>query len=136
MILSNKNRFHSLHAVYYTCTRSYFWMGHSTVTVLMSSTLFVVAGGVSEQTKNRFTSRTPQVPGNKASMPQAKSSKQEIWEEWSRYVSEKIHSLLADRDYDKGRQWRVRVTELVHVKSYAPHVDHLVADVECRPDKI
>lgn len=67
-----------------------------------------------------------------------KSSKQEIWEEWSHCVAEKIHSLLADRDPDRddeGRQWMVRVRELVHVKSYAPHVDHLVADVECRPSQ-
>ena len=78
---------------------------------------------------------------NKSSTPQChiKLSKQEMWEEWSRYVAEKIHTLLVDRDPDcddEGRQWTVRVRELVHIKSYAPHVDHLVADVECRPIKL
>ena len=74
--------------------------------------------------KNKFTTYTPHI----------KLSKQEIWEEWSRYVAERIHSLLADGHHDGERQWRVRVRELVHIKSYAPHVDHLVADVECRPN--
>ena len=73
------------------------------------------------------------VAGNTAHV---KSSKQEIWEEWSRYIAERIHSLLADRDGgDGGTGWRVSIRELVHVKSYAPHVDHLVADVECRPSQ-
>ena len=75
---------------------------------------------------------------NKSSTPQC-HIKQEMWEEWSHYVEEKIHALLVDRDPDRdgeGRQWTVRVRELVHVKSYAPHVDHLVADVECRPIKL
>ena len=108
------------------------WGGGGGETLLSINTYFsVVAGGMSEQMKSRFTCCSPQ---NKASTPQPNSSKQEIWEEWSRYVTEKIHSLLADRDHGEGRQWSVRVAELVHVKSYAPHVDHLVADVECRPD--
>ena len=62
-------------------------------------------------------------------------SKKEVWEAWSSYVAERINILL-DRENplkESGRQWKVRVGEVVHVKSYAPHVDHLVADVECRP---
>ena len=87
----------------------------------------LAAGGTCTcvQTKNKLTAPS--------CSPHVKSSKQEVWEEWSCYVAEKIRSLLADGDLDGGRRWRVRVRELVHVKSYAPHVDHLVADVECRP---
>lgn len=62
-------------------------------------------------------------------------SKREKWEEWSHYVMERI-SFILDRENPlpmKEKQWKVRVRDLVHVKSYAPHVDHLVADVECRP---
>ena len=61
--------------------------------------------------------------------------KRERWEEWSHYVVERIRCLL-DREnplVERGKQWKVRVGEVVHVKSYAPHVDHLVADIVCRP---
>lgn len=63
------------------------------------------------------------------------NSKRDKWEEWSHYVMERI-SFLLERENPlpmKGKQWKVGVRDLVHIKSYAPHVDHLVADVECRP---
>ncbi|KAK9916814.1 hypothetical protein WJX75_007384 [Coccomyxa subellipsoidea] len=34
-----------------------------------------------------------------------------------------------------GREWRVLVRHVERVKWYAPHIRHLVLDVECRPDK-
>ena len=80
-----------------------------------------------QQTETRFTGGT---------YTSHDKSKQVLWEEWSHYVAEKIRCLLNRENSlkDEGREWRVRVRELVHVKSYAPHVDHLVVDVECRPD--
>ena len=61
--------------------------------------------------------------------------KREKWEEWSHYVAGRIHLLLDGENPlpAKQKRWKVSVRELVHVKSYAPHVDHLVADLECRP---
>ena len=32
------------------------------------------------------------------------------------------------------KRWKVELAHVEHVKSYAPHVDHVVLDVECRPD--
>lgn len=34
-----------------------------------------------------------------------------------------------------GREWRVLIRHVERVKWYAPHIRHLVLDVECRPDK-
>ena len=63
------------------------------------------------------------------------SSKKRAWRSWGCYVAEKIHQLLCEKNglEDLRKTWSVRVDHIEHVKSYAPHVDHLVADVECRP---
>ena len=62
------------------------------------------------------------------------SSKRTVWQKWAAYVAGRVHSLLAlENPLPTGRQWSVCVQHVEHVKSYAPHVDHLVADVECRP---
>ncbi len=34
-----------------------------------------------------------------------------------------------------GRNWRVLIRHVERVKWYAPHMRHLVLDVECRPDQ-
>lgn len=59
-----------------------------------------------------------------------KQTKGTKWVPWVRHVESKIKQLLEDAH--KG-DWEVKVHCLEHVKSYAPHVDHLVADVSCRP---
>uniref|UniRef100_A0A452VB85 tRNA methyltransferase 12 homolog n=1 Tax=Ursus maritimus TaxID=29073 RepID=A0A452VB85_URSMA len=32
-----------------------------------------------------------------------------------------------------GTQWKTQILHIQPVKSYAPHVDHIVLDLECRP---
>jgi tRNA wybutosine-synthesizing protein 2 len=52
------------------------------------------------------------------------------WDEWTKYAIATIQKLLCEV---KERQWLVKFIHLEHVKSYAPHVDHVVLDLDCRP---
>lgn len=62
------------------------------------------------------------------------SLKRSVWHKWVIYITRRVQSLIAlENPLPPGREWSVCVQHLEHVKSYAPHVDHLVADVECRP---
>ena len=54
-----------------------------------------------------------------------------LWYIWSNSVALRIMTIL--NDLHEGKQWSVFVRHIQHVKSYAPHVDHLVVDLECRP---
>ena len=70
---------------------------------------------------------------------QAPSSKQEMWERWAEYVAEEMLKMLGKENPqhpDSGREWSVTVKHIKHVKSYAPHIDHLVVDLDCRPQVI
>ena len=70
---------------------------------------------------------------------QAPSSKQEVWERWAGYVAEEMLKMLEKENPqhpDSGRKWSVTVKHIEHVKSYAPHIDHLVVDLDCRPQVI
>ncbi|XP_064603269.1 tRNA wybutosine-synthesizing protein 2 homolog [Liolophura sinensis] len=49
------------------------------------------------------------------------------WAEQSRPVIEEIFYTI----YKKS--WRTEIHHIEHVKSYAPHVDHIVVDLLCRP---
>ena len=57
--------------------------------------------------------------------------KHSSWYIWSNSVALKIMTILNDLHEEK--QWSVIIRHIQHVKSYAPHVDHLVVDLECRP---
>lgn len=62
------------------------------------------------------------------------ASKQEAWKEWAQGVACEIgRRLRRENPLESGRDWQVTVGHIEHVKSYAPHVDHLVVDLECRP---
>lgn len=52
------------------------------------------------------------------------------WQAWSKAAACRIAALLLEI---KGQPWRTHVLHMEHVKSYAPHVDHIVLDLECRP---
>ena len=53
---------------------------------------------------------------------------------WAEYVVARVGHLLKEGNLlGEGWRWDVRVGRVVTVKSYAPFVDHLVVDVECRP---
>ncbi|XP_013925340.1 PREDICTED: tRNA wybutosine-synthesizing protein 2 homolog [Thamnophis sirtalis] len=57
------------------------------------------------------------------------SAKQE-WQGWAAVTATRIQNLLQDLD---RKPWKTQILHLEHVKSYAPHVDHLVLDLDCRP---
>ncbi|NWY35231.1 TYW2 protein, partial [Pheucticus melanocephalus] len=52
------------------------------------------------------------------------------WQSWAEGTAARIQGLLAELH---GRPWRSSVLHVELVKSYAPHVHHLVLDLECRP---
>ena len=52
------------------------------------------------------------------------------WQKYSCYVAEKFQRILLAVH---GNAWTCRVVHVEHVKSFAPHVDHMVIDVECAP---
>ena len=58
------------------------------------------------------------------------STRHSSWYIWSNSVALRIMTIL--NDLHEGKQWSVFVRLVQHVKSYAPHVDHLVVDLECR----
>ena len=52
------------------------------------------------------------------------------WLVWAQEVSLSIECLLREAH---GGEWQTEVLHIEHVKSYAPHVDHVVLDLKCRP---
>ncbi|NXA83067.1 TYW2 protein, partial [Thryothorus ludovicianus] len=53
------------------------------------------------------------------------------WQRWAEATATRIQGLLAELH---GRPWHSSVLHIEAVKSYAPHVHHLVLDLECRPE--
>ncbi|KAJ7310523.1 hypothetical protein JRQ81_007445 [Phrynocephalus forsythii] len=58
------------------------------------------------------------------------SSAQWKWQRWAESTGLRIRTLLQELD---GKQWRTKILHIEQVKSYAPHVHHLVLDLDCRP---
>ncbi|XP_061454656.1 tRNA wybutosine-synthesizing protein 2 homolog isoform X2 [Rhineura floridana] len=52
------------------------------------------------------------------------------WQRWAEATRIQIRTLLQELD---GKQWRTKILHIEQVKSYAPHVHHLVLDLDCRP---
>ncbi|NXN35826.1 TYW2 protein, partial [Rhinoptilus africanus] len=52
------------------------------------------------------------------------------WRRWAEATAARIRGLLVALH---GQPWRTSVLHIEAVKSYAPHVHHLVLDLECRP---
>jgi len=52
------------------------------------------------------------------------------WAAWADSACDSLRRILGDM---LRRDWSVSVLHIEHVKSYAPHVDHVVADIQCRP---
>lgn len=74
-------------------------------------------------------SKTPKTEQkHRTNLPQFKYAE---WELWTNYAASTIEQILLRL---KSCKWKVAVLHLEHVKSYAPHVDHVVLDVECRPN--
>ncbi|NXF71544.1 TYW2 protein, partial [Sclerurus mexicanus] len=52
------------------------------------------------------------------------------WQRWAEATAARIQGLLAELH---GQPWCTSILHVEAVKSYAPHVHHLVLDLECRP---
>ncbi|NWH61289.1 TYW2 protein, partial [Geococcyx californianus] len=52
------------------------------------------------------------------------------WQRWAEATAARIQGLLAELH---GQQWHTSILHIEAVKSYAPHVHHVVLDLECRP---
>ncbi|KAM4696589.1 tRNA wybutosine-synthesizing protein 2 homolog [Rhinophrynus dorsalis] len=58
------------------------------------------------------------------------SGRKMIWRKWAESVGERVCAML---EQDHRKPWRTRILRVEKVKSYAPHVDHVVLDLDCRP---
>lgn len=54
----------------------------------------------------------------------------QAWLDWADTVCETLRCHLSNLQLC---DWSVCLMHIEHVKSYAPHIDHVVADIECRP---
>ncbi|XP_011359092.1 tRNA wybutosine-synthesizing protein 2 homolog isoform X1 [Pteropus vampyrus] len=52
------------------------------------------------------------------------------WHRWAESAETRIATLLQQMH---GNPWKTKILHIQPVKSYAPHVDHIVLDLECRP---
>ncbi|XP_048400475.1 tRNA wybutosine-synthesizing protein 2 homolog [Stegostoma tigrinum] len=52
------------------------------------------------------------------------------WQAWAETVALRIKYLLETL---YAKPWWTNILYIEHVKSYAPHIDHVVLDLECRP---
>lgn len=67
----------------------------------------------------------------KNKMPSCNKKVKAEWLDWAEYVAQALLQHLK-KSHD-NQNWNVQIRHIEHVKSYAPHVDHVVLDVECRP---
>lgn len=64
--------------------------------------------------------------GGRALCPTARTA----WQNWAEATATRIRKLLQKLD---GKPWRTNILHIELVKSYAPHVHHIVLDLDCRP---
>jgi tRNA wybutosine-synthesizing protein 2 len=55
------------------------------------------------------------------------------YDHWANYVCSRIQEIFTELYPDET--WSVELEAVVKVKSFAPHVDHLVADILCTPSQ-
>ncbi|XP_015926255.1 tRNA wybutosine-synthesizing protein 2 homolog [Parasteatoda tepidariorum] len=65
---------------------------------------------------------------SRADNDHCESSLKREWIVWSENVRSTIDSILYEL---YGEKWNVSVQNVVRIKSYAPHIDHLVVDLIC-----
>ena len=58
----------------------------------------------------------------------------EEWAAYARDTSMQMENLL--QVAHSSSRWTASVLHIEHVKSYAPHIDHIVVDIQCRPHVI
>nr|XP_054757817.1 uncharacterized protein LOC129263926 [Lytechinus pictus] len=92
-----------------------------------SGSINVETGNISHSKSNGLH---PTCLFNKKVSSSCSHYKQAKWIEWGSDVARQIKGLLYDL---QGSHWNVEMVHIEHVKSYAPHIDHLVLDIESRP---
>lgn len=70
------------------------------------------------------------VNDNAAQSLSRKTADRQVWQAWADDTANQITCLLKEVT---GSQWITSIQHIEHVKSYAPHVHHIVLDLECRP---
>ena len=86
---------------------------------------------------NRSSGGWLHIHGTVNSKPVAMATlgKRHCWKNWGEQVCKDITDLLQAGSHDHGG-WITRVAHIEHVKNYAPHIDHIVVDIECRRSKL
>ena len=77
---------------------------------------------------NCKTLGTKDDPEEKRLVPEARSKSK--WLPWALDVSGKMRNIL--KQVHKS-EWETNILHIEYVKSYAPHVDHVVLDLKCNP---
>lgn len=79
-----------------------------------------------------FQNKAAAVPAidDAAKRVSGKRADREVWQAWASDTAKCIGSLLKDTS---GTAWITNIQHIEHVKSYAPHIHHIVLDLECRP---
>ncbi|XP_016407881.1 tRNA wybutosine-synthesizing protein 2 homolog [Sinocyclocheilus rhinocerous] len=54
----------------------------------------------------------------------------QAWTAWASETARRICTLLSDIT---GSKWKTNIKHIEHVKTYAPHISHVVLDLECKP---
>ncbi|RWS08845.1 tRNA wybutosine-synthesizing protein 2-like protein [Dinothrombium tinctorium] len=55
-----------------------------------------------------------------------------LWNQWALHVLDELKSLF--HRINSSIEWSLHIREINKVKSYAPHINHMVIDVECQPN--
>ena len=56
------------------------------------------------------------------------------WKDWAWDTAQHIGKIIVEKN--TNRNWKLTLSHIEHVKAFAPFVDHLVLDLECRPISI
>ena len=67
---------------------------------------------------------------NLCSLVHDKADPPRVWQLWADQV---IRCMLEHFKTLYAQQWCVQCHHIEHVKSYAPHIDHIVLDIQCLP---
>ncbi|NWU60184.1 TYW2 protein, partial [Pterocles burchelli] len=90
--------------------------------------LWAERGSLEEASSDRATQHQSPTEESRKETPAARIRPE--WQRWAEDTAARIRGLLAELH---GQPWRTSILHIEAVKSYAPHVHHLVLDLECRP---
>lgn len=92
----------------------------------------------SSETEKEYRPSLQQIITNQLKNGAASDSRREMqsaaikpeWQRWAEAAETRLATLLWQVH---GKPWKTQILHIQLVKSYAPHVDHIVLDLECRP---